>query len=741
MTIEGKEAALQSTENPIPPVPLELLKLLLTHLGSSVQAGALQNAYQSQLAQNASSPLEQVQQIFNELGIKGVQVNLIRFARFNQQKLPVIVYHEDTWTLLERSDASLRTTRDGEHHEVCQENELQNAWALWINLRQRQQTSLFDKSNPARSMVLEEMFRSKRWLLDISVATVVVNVLAVSTALFAMQVYDRVVPTLAYATLWTLVAGMIVVISLDWFLKVLRARIVDSLASAIDKAISQRVFQHVLSLQLDLRPQSLGTLAAQVTGLDSVRQFFSSGIVFVLIDMPFAIMFIALIFVIGGSVGWVYLILLPIALALGLISQMMVRRLFEQQLTRTNERQGLLVESLNGMETIRATNATWRFTESWRDITQSIAGFSIKQKAISSFTSTSAASLASIAYVSAIVVGVNQIAQGFLTMGGLIACSILGGRVIAPIAQGVQYLSQWQSVSQSLQLVNQVLAIETERPADKVLLRPDRSVTKLALEEVRFSYPESPIAQLNIKHLTFEAGERVAILGEVGSGKSTLLKVLTGLFKPSSGRVRLGDADLWEMDPNLVAEQIGYLPQTTHLFKGTLRSNIALSGTVSDSSLIEVCKALGIDNIARDNPKGLDLPISEGGDGLSGGQRQLVGLARVITAKPSIWLLDEPAAWLDQNSEDRVLAAVRHYVKPQDILITTTHRPMRLAGLVDRMIVMKHGEVALDGTPEAVMARIQSERVRSNSRTSSNNQDAASQGGTRLVQKGSTDVI
>ena len=479
--------------------------------------------------------------------------------------------------------------------------------------------------------MLRELLRGKRWLFDVVIATLMINVLAISTSVFAMQVYDRVVPTLAYATLWTLVAGMGIVLSLDWLLKTIRARILDSLSCAVDKAVSQQVFEHILNLQLDSRPQSLGTLAAQVGGLDTVRQFFSAAVIFALVDMPFALMFLTFIAIIGGHVAWVYLALLPVAAGLGFLSQLRSRRLLRQQMIRSNERQGLLVDAIRGAETIRTSNAAWRFAEEWQEITRSVARYNVKQKAVASLSMISTSSLSSLAYVSAVVVGVHQIEAGSLTMGGLIACSILGGRVIAPIAQSVQYLVQWQNVSQALQMVNQILVLNTERREDQTLLMPDAPPEKIELEGVRFSYPNSPVRQLNIPKLSFVAGERVAILGPVGSGKSTLLKVLGGIYKPGEGRVQLGDADLWEVDPNIVADRIGYLPQTVHLFKGTLRSNLTLSGAVNDTELLKICSRLGIDRMAAENPRSMDLQISEGGEGLSGGQRQLVGLARIFS--------------------------------------------------------------------------------------------------------------
>jgi len=383
----------------------------------------------------------------------------------------------------------------------------------------------------------------------------------------------------------------------------------------------------------------------------------------------------------------------------------------KEQMMRTNERQGLLVDTIQGAESIRSSNAGWRFSEQWQQITNTISKYNIQQKAISNRATVTTNSLGMIAFVGAIIVGVGQIEAGNLTMGALIACSLLGGRVIAPMAQSVQLFTQWQNVSQALQMVNQVLQQDRDRPIGKALLIPDQAPDKIELDSVSFSYPQSPVKQIDISQLSFKSGERVALLGPIGSGKSTLLKVLAGLYRPSTGRVRLGNADLWEIDPHMVAEQIGYLPQSVHLFKGTLRSNLDLSGVTGDSHLLKISELLGIDRIAADNPQGMDLEISEGGEGLSGGQRQLVGLGRVFLGQPKIWLLDEPTSSLDSETEKKVLEAIQSQVKKDDILFVSTHRPGLASKLANRVLVIEQGQVKEDGKPEVVIAKMMAKQA------------------------------
>jgi ATP-binding cassette subfamily C protein LapB len=696
-----------------PPLPGEQFKILLDRLDIAVKSGALERANQTVEQELSGAPLlTRLSAVLQRLKLRGVQPMELHWHHFDQRRLPALLWFNEQWYLAEKEEGSVKLSDAQSKGIIYEEEKLQQARVLWLRTPTSSRTSAEGaaQGKPAAKLVWRELFKSKGWLRDVVIATLMVNLLAVATSLFAMQVYDRVVPTLAYATLWTLVGGMVIVVVLDWFLKSARSRILDSLSCTVDRSVSQQVFEHVLHLRLDSRPQSLGTLAAQVGGLDSVRQFFSSGIIFGLVDMPFALLFIVFISTIGGPIAWVYVFLLPIAVMLGLIAQARLRKLAREQMMRSNERQGLLVDVIRGSESIRSSGSGWRFAEVWQDITHSISGYSIQQKDINNRTMQMVASLSSLAYVSALVVGVGQIESGNLTMGALIACSILGGRVIAPVTRSVQILFQWQGVSQALRMVDEVLKLNSERAPEQSLLVPDRPPSQVTLKDVRFSHPDSPVLQLNIDKLTFKAGDRVLLLGPIGCGKSTLLKTLAGLYRPTGGQVKLSEADLWEIDPAVVSDQVGYLPQNVHLFKGTLRSNLTLSGAVSDSELLRISEELGIDKIAAANPRSMDLPISEGGEGLSGGQKQIVGLGRVFLGQPKIWLLDEPTASLDFDSDQKVLEAINNRVKPDDILIISTHRTGIAVKMANRVVVMENGSVVEDGKPEQVMAKMMARR-------------------------------
>lgn len=691
--------------------PVELLASLfnLLKINSSVEALIASREHVDRLVSIDAPIGDWLRHVLKGAKVEPLQIALLSGRQFDLTRLPALVRLNEVWGLIERDSTGdlVLTTSQGERTSVTEE-EFMGALVLWVRAKQPDSTKQDDEitGSKAAKWMIGSMLSEPGWIAKVVMASVFINAVVVVTSLFAMQVYDRVVPTLAYATLTTLVVGMLIALALDWAMKILRSRILDSVAVKVDKELSQRVFEHLLHLRLDVQPKSIGSLSAQVSGLESVRQFFTSGVVFGMVDLPFGIVFIGFVGIVGGQIAWVYTAFLLVAVVLGLIAQLRIKRLLYSQILRQNERQGVLIDAVRGAESIRASHASWRFAEEWKKVTASIDGYAIQQKAISGFNSATVQGLSSLAYVLAIVVGVWQVEAGLLTMGGMIACSILGSRVIAPISQGVGYLMQWQGVVQSLKLVDQLLNLDLERRSDQTLVMPDEKPRRIDLERVRFAYPESPIQQVVINQTCFETGDRVLLLGPIGSGKSTLLKMIAGLYPPSSGRVRLGDADLWEIEPQVVASQVGYLPQQVHLFKGTLRTNLGFSGTASDSRVLRITKELGVDRIAQTSPLGMDLQISEGGDGLSGGQRQLVALARVMIDQPTVWLLDEPTASLDGESEGRVWDTLAQCIQPQDILIVATHNPRPVMRLATRVMLMVRGEIVKDGKPEEVLPQL-----------------------------------
>ena len=693
-------------------LPAGLLGQLLMRLEIPVPQGALDEACEKS-KKESTDPVNQLGSILKAVNRRNVRAAILRWDRFDHRQLPALIWHKDKWWFAETGeDSFIHLINEGKEEMDISSDEIGEAGVLWLQvLGQRHETRFQTFKSESVRLMLSEILRKKRWLVEVLTATLVVNILTVAASLFTMQVYDRVVPSFAYATLWALVMGMAIVVALDWTLKMIRSRILDSVARDVDQRVSQKLYERLMHLRLDTRPSSLGTMAAQVNGLETVRAFFSSSIVFALADCPFALFFIACIGIIGGAMGWVYLLLLILGLIIGVIFQFRMRELSRKEIQRGHERHGLLVDTIQGAETIQSSGAEWRFAEMWRELTTAISGYTNKSRGLSNLTQITTGTLGTIAYVSAVVVGVFEIEAGHLTTGGIIACTILGGRVIGPVAQGVQNMMQWQYVRESLQMVDNLLEHQPTRSDEQDLLVPEKLGGTIQLEGVRFAYQGSPVLRLNINNLSFKSGDRVAIVGANGSGKSTLLKVIAGLYRPASGQVRLGGADLWELNPQILNQYVGYLPQDVHLFRGTLRSNMTLAGGISDARVLEIAKQLGIDRIAADSARGMEMEISEGGQGLSGGQRQLVALSRVFLAAPKIWLLDEPTASLDDESELRIIETLKKRIQPDDIVLISTHRPRTIA-LSNRMIVMARGQIALDGPTEEIIKRLRNLNVK-----------------------------
>ena len=650
----------------------------------------------------AVKPIDRLTAIMTHVGQRRLKFAQLRWDRLDFRSLPALVFYGGEWVFAPPGQGgTVRLTRPGGTQVSLPPEALGAAPVLWLEKQVKARENQRLKSRAA-SLLFRELFLDKRWVVDVAVATVVINVLSIAASLFAKQVYDRVVPSFAYATLTTLTAGMLIVVCLDWALKFIRARITDDLGREVDKALSRRLFDHVMSLRLDTRPRSLGTLAAQMKGLEQVRGFFSSSVIFIFTDLPFCFFFIFIIYVLGGKVAYVYAGLLPVALVFAWIAQFRLRRLARKEIRKGLERHGLLVEAIAGTETIQATGSTWRFSGRWGQLTDIISDYGFESRGITGTALITTGTLSTLGYVGAMVIGVTCMEAGDLTTGGMIACAILGSRVIGPVSMGVRFVVQWQHVRESLDLVNQLFGMEKIRDQEEERLFPGHLDDSLMLEGVRFSYPNSPMVCVDIPERSFSAGDRVVILGPNGCGKSTLLKLMAGLYRPSEGQIRLGGVNIFDLDPRVVTGHVGYLPQDVHLFKGTLATNLALGGNISDADLVEVARLLGIDRIAAQDPRSMALDISEGGQGLSGGQRQLTALARLFLAKPRLWLLDEPSAPLDMESENQVLAALRQRVRPVDIVIIASHRP-RFMSLANRVIVMGRGRVLKDGTPEEVL--------------------------------------
>ena len=537
--------------------------------------------------------------------------------------------------------------------------------------------------------------------LEVGVAAFMANVLAVTSALFAMQVYDRVVPNHAFDTLWILSSGVALAIVLEFLFRWLRAHLLDSTGKRLDLQLSSRLFEQAMQIKLDAKPRSIGAFSSQVREFESVREFFTSSTAGAISDLPFVVIFLIVIAFIGGPVAWapffaVWLMLLPSWFLQGKMAHLSRLNLREGAV-----KNGLLLESIDNLETVKATRAEGRNLRLWESLSAELSVVGVKVRNLSALLGYSANMIQQLCYVAVVAIGVYQIDAGEMTVGALVACSILSSRTVAPMSMVAGILVRWQHVKVALEGLDNLMQAPVERPAGRHFTRKPNLVGHYQLEAVQVRYhPEAPLA-LNLRKLEIKAGEKVALLGGNGAGKSTLLRLLSGLSDPMSGRLLLDDVSLSQIEPADRRSMIGYLPQDIALFYGTLRDNLLLDGAHhTDADLFAALDAVGLGEFVRAHPLGLDMPIS-GSASVSGGQRQAIGLSRLLLQEPRIVLMDEPTATFDQTNEAHVIQYLQQWLAGRT-LVVSTHRRTILA-LTQRAVVLNQGQVVMDGPLEGIV--------------------------------------
>jgi ATP-binding cassette subfamily C protein LapB len=540
----------------------------------------------------------------------------------------------------------------------------------------------------------------------VAVASLLVNILALASPLFIMSVYDRVVPNGAIPSLVALSIGMVIAIVFDFVMRTVRSRIIDLTGKKLDVVLAAHIYEHVISLKLTKRPPSVGILANQIRDFDSVRDFFTSGSVVSAIDLIFAMIFIAVLFVIAGPLAWIPLIMFPVMIAIGLLIQWPLSRAMKRLQAESAARHGILVESLSGIESIRASGAEARMQTGWERSVAATARTGEDVHFWSSLALTSANTAQQITTLLMVIVGVFLIVDGKLTVGALVAATMLAGRVLAPIAGIASVITRATQMITAMRAIDRIMSLDRERTPERSYVTRRIDEGRIAFENVSFKYPDAPEQALKGVSFTIAPGERVGIIGRIGSGKTTIGRLLAGFYEPDEGRILVDGVDARQYDPADLRTGIGFVLQDNELFFGKLRENIALGKPqASDEEILQAARLAGVESFVATHPLGYDMAISEGGRSLSGGQRQAICLARILIRQPRILFLDEPTAHFDVRSEAEFLERLRDIAEKNLTVIVSTHRPSLLS-LVSRILVFDRGLLVADGPRDEILERL-----------------------------------
>lgn len=540
-----------------------------------------------------------------------------------------------------------------------------------------------------------------RWLyIQVIAAASVTNFLGLSTSLFIMVVYDRVVPNEAIESLIALTIGVLIALSFDFAIKSLRAQFIDRAGKRADARMSRLIFDKILNMRLDGRRQKAGAMASIVREFDTLREFFTSATLIAIVDLPFIFLFIWVISLIAGPLALVPLIAVPLVILSGLAIQPFLARIAEGSMQSNMSKQGVLVEMLNGLETVQATGSGRLMRRRFEEASDAQSDLGLRSRMLSQFAINSAASIQQIAQVATIFYGVFLIQDGAITMGAMIAAVILGGRTLAPLSQLAAAMSRANGARQAYRSLSNLMRANPEENADSQprLSRPHLNGS-IEFKNVSYTFPgaNGPI----IRNLTLKipAGQKVAIVGRMGSGKSTMSRLVSGLIEPSEGAVLIDGVDLRQIDKSDVRRNIGVMLQETWLFSGTVKENLQMGFyEYGDDHILNIAKVSGVDDFVAAHPQGYDMELRERGEGLSGGQRQSINLARALLHNPNVLVLDEPTSSMDSATEKAVLERLKVWADGKT-LIMITHRNTLLE-LADRVLVVDRGAIVTDTTPD-----------------------------------------
>jgi ATP-binding cassette subfamily C protein LapB len=538
----------------------------------------------------------------------------------------------------------------------------------------------------------------------VAISAVLINLLALASPLFFMNVYDRVIPNGAVASLVALSIGMGIALAFDFVIRMVRSRIIDITGKKIDVVLAAAIFEHVLALKMAQRPTSVGILASQLRDFDSVRDFFTSGSVVSVTDLLFALLFIIILWFIAGPLALIPLAMLPIMIVVGLLLQRPLDRAMRRLMSQSAARHSVLVESLSGIETIRASGAEARMQTQWERSVAAAARSSEDVNFWSSLAVAASNTSQQLTSLLIVIIGVFLILSGQISVGALVAANMLAGRVLSPISSIAAVFTRATQTLMALQSIDQLMKLERERPPERAYVARTLQSGQIAFENVSFQYPNSTTHALEQVSFKIGHGERVGIIGRIGSGKTTVGRLLAGFYEPEGGRILVDGVDLRQYDPTDLRTGVGFVLQDTDLFFGKVRDNIAFGRPgASDEEILEAARLAGVEDFIAKHPLGYDMPIAEGGRSISGGQKQAIGLARILIRKPKILFLDEPTAHYDVRSEAEFLDRLKKLTGGDTTIIVSTHR-LSVLSLVDRLLVFDQGKLIADGPREKVLA-------------------------------------
>ena len=546
---------------------------------------------------------------------------------------------------------------------------------------------------------------------EVALAAVLINLFALASPVFVMNVYDRVVPNNALETLWVLALGVLIVFGFDFLLKVLRGYFVDSAGRVADIKLAGRIFQQVLGIRMAARPASAGAFASQLREFETLRDFFTSATVTTLVDLPFVLFFVAIIWLIGGPVAYAPAAAIPLVIGVGLLIQVPLNRIVRRTFREGALKHGILVETITGLETVKSIGAEGRMQRAWERFVAATAMSANRSRLLSSITVNMAGLASNLVTVGVVVIGVYEIAAGNMTVGALIACSILSGRAMAPLGQVAQVLARFHQARAAYQTLDGMMRLPVERPATTRFVHRPHLRGDIEFRNVGFTYPGQKLAALSGVSFRIAAGERVAMIGRIGSGKRTIEKLVLGLYAPEQGAIMIDGTDLRQIDPADLRRNIGCVPQDIMLFTGSLRDNITMGAAeADDATMLRAAEIAGVEDFAAKHPMGYDRPVGERGQALSGGQRQAVAIARAMIGEPPILVLDEPTSAMDNAGEGGLKARLTSVLEGRTLLLVT-HRASLLS-LVDRLIVLDAGKVVADGPKDQVLKALAAGQIR-----------------------------